>query len=182
MKYNNLLTLSVSLLIVAILSTVSCESSKSKTDLSSYNFMSLDGERVKFEDYKGKYTLLSFTFTRCPSLCPMIHKELIKLRNEFNDEINIVSINVDPANDTPESLKRYMTDNNFDWDLLIGDVKEIEKVMNIMLERPDRKLSSPHSHLPNLYLMNKNFDYIDKYFPEPVEVGNLIDKLNSLDL
>ena len=182
MKYNNLLTISVSLLILAILSTISCESNVTENDLNIYKFKSLDGEVVDFSDYKGKYTLLSFSFTRCPSLCPMIHKELIKLREEFNDEINIVSINVDPENDTPESLKKYMADNNFDWDLLIGDVKEIEKVMNIMLERPDRKLSSPHSHLPNLYLMNKNFDYIDKYFPEPVEVGNLIDKLNSLDL
>ena len=26
--------------------------------------------------------------------------------------------------------------------------------------------------------MNKNFDYIDKYFPEPITVGRLIDKLN----
>ena len=182
MKYNNLLTLSVSLLIVAILSTVSCESSKSKTDLSSYNFMSLDGERVKFEDYKGKYTLLSFTFTRCPSLCPMIHKELIKLRNEFNDEINIVSINVDPENDTPESLKRYMDDKNFDWDVLIGDTGEINKVMNVMLDRPNRKLTKPADHLPDLHLMNKNFDYIEKFFPDPVTVGRLIDTLNFLNL
>lgn len=182
MKYNNFLTLSVSILIVIILSTVSCENNTEKNDLIVYNFKSLDGQKIDFANYKGKYSILSFSFTRCPSLCPMIHKELIKLRKEFNDEINIVSINVDPENDTPESLKKYMKDNNFDWDILIGDVNEIEKVMHIMLERPDRKLSSPHSHLPNLYLMNKNFDYIDKYFPESVEVGILIDKLNSLEL
>ena len=112
----------------------------------------------------------------------MIHKELIKLRKEFNDEINIVSINVDPENDTPESLKKYMKDNDFDWDVLIGDTGEINKVMNVMLDRPNRKLTKPADHLTDLYLMNKNFDYIDKFFPDPVTVGRLIDTLNFLNL
>ena len=182
MKYNNLLTISVSLLIVAILSTVSCENNTEKNDLIVYNFKSLDGEKIDFANYEGKYSILSFSFTRCPSLCPMIHKELIKLRKEFNDEINIVSINVDPENDTPESLKKYMKDNDFDWDVLIGDTGEINKVMNVMLDRPNRKLTKPADHLTDLYLMNKNFDYIEKFFPDPVTVGRLIDTLNFLNL
>ena len=166
----------------AIITTVSCENNNSENNLSDYNFRSINGDRVDLSKYRGKYSLLSFSFTRCPSICPMINKELVKLKNQFQDDINIVSINVDPDNDSPESLKKYMKDNGFDWDVLVGDIKEVDKVVNVMLARPDKKISSPSDHLPNLYLMNKNFEYIDKFFPEPIDVGYLIDKLNSIDL
>ena len=46
MKYNNFLTLSVSILIVIILSTVSCENNTEKNDLIVYNFKSLDGQKL----------------------------------------------------------------------------------------------------------------------------------------
>jgi len=179
MKYNNILILAVSLTIIGLIfSTTGCETPQKIT----YNFKSLNGEKVSFSEYKGKYSILTFTFTRCPSICPMIHKELVKIKDEFQSSVNIISINVDPENDSPKSIKRYMIDNGYDWDVLIGDVSNIEKVMNIMLEQPDSKLSSPDRHLPNLYLMNKDFEYIDKFFPEPLDVGNLIEKLNSFEL
>ena len=186
MKYNNILILAVSLVIIGLIFTFTgssnSEQSRSASAEISYDFKSLDGEKVEFADYRGRYSILTFTFTRCPSICPMIHKELVKIKDEFQNSVNIISINVDPENDSPESIQRYMIDNGYDWDVLIGDVSNIEQVMNIMLEQPNRKLSSPDLHLPNLYLMNKDFEYIDKFFPEPVEVGNLIEKLNSFEL
>ena len=185
MKYNRMLILAISLVIFGLIFILTgCESKKKPTKQSdvSYNFQNLDSKKVDFKDYKGKYSILTFTFTSCPSICPMIHKELLKIRDNYKNQVNIVSINVDPGNDSPESIKKYMKDNRFDWDVLIGDVKNIEKVMNVMLDQPNRKLSSPASHLPNLYLMNKDFEYIDKFFPEPVEVNNLITKLNSFEL
>ena len=185
MKYNRILILVISLVLFGLILTFTgCESKKSATKGSDifYNFQNLDGKKVNFKDYKGKYSVLTFTFTSCPSICPMIHKELIKIRDNYKNQVNIISINVDPDNDSPESIKKYMKDNGFDWDVLIGDVENIEKVMNVMLDQPNRKLSSPALHLPNLYLMNKDFEYIDKFFPESVEVGNLIAKLDSFEL
>tara|TARA_A100001011_G_scaffold399620_1_gene509156 strand:- start:1883 stop:2221 length:339 start_codon:yes stop_codon:yes gene_type:complete len=109
----------------------------------------------------------------------MINLELAKLSYKFKDNINIVSINVDPDYDTDELLLNYMSSNQYDWDVLKGEVSEIERLMKNKLYS-NRKLSSPADHLPNLYLMDKNFNYINKYFPEGSETDQLINKLYSL--
>ena len=76
-----------------------------------------------------------------------------------------------------------MKDNDFDWDLLIGDTGEINKVMNVMLDRPNRNLTKPSDHLTELYLMNKNFDL--KYLLIPLFLvspfySNIINKLERV--
>ena len=179
MQYNKILILVVSFVMFGLIFYTGCESKK---NVVSYDFKDLDGKKVNFKEYTGKYSILTFTFTSCPSTCPMIHKELIKIKNKYNDKINIVSINVDPENDSPESIKKYMETSGFDWDVLIGDVNNIEKVMNIMLDRPNKKLTKPADHLTFLYLMNKDFEYIDKFYPEPTETNRLIETLDSLGL
>ena len=124
MKYNTIIILVVSLLFLAAIFFVN----SFKSDTVIYNFDDLNGNLVDFNSYKGKYSILTFTFTRCPSICPMINYELNKLRFKYQDKINILSINVDPENDTPGSLKRFMESNQFDWDILIGDKKQINNV------------------------------------------------------
>ena len=179
MKHNRILILILSFIIFSLMFNTGCEGVKKDV---SYNFKNLDEQKVSFDQYKGKYSILSFTFTRCAGICPMIHAELLKIQNKYKDKINIVSINVDPDNDSPESLKKYMKDNGFDWDILIGDIEDIDKVVSFMLDRPDKKLTEPAEHLPNLFLMDKNFDYIDNFFPEPIESNRLMEKLDSFEL
>ena len=109
----------------------------------------------------------------------MINKELNKLSLIYGDKINIVTINVDPDNDTAENINRFMNVKDYSWDVLLGNKVEIEKVMKNMLYS-DRKLEMPGYHLPNLHLMNKNFDYIEGFFPVVEDVNDLIAKLDNL--
>ncbi len=144
-----------------------------------YKFYDLDGNSVNFDKYKQKYSILTFTFTSCPTTCPMINAELKKLKFKYGNKINILSINVDPKNDTPDRIKEFMILNDYDWDILAGSTSEIEKVMEFMLYS-DRKLEMPGYHLPNLHLMNKDFDYIEGFFPVPEDMSVLILKLDEL--
>jgi len=144
-----------------------------------YDFYDLDGNSIKFDKYKEKYSILTFTFTSCPTICPMINVELNKLNEMYGDKINIVSINVDPQNDTPDNIKFFMESNNYDWDILVGSIGEIEKVMKNMLYS-DRKLEMPGYHLPNLHLMNRKFDYIQGFYPVVEDISELISKLDEL--
>ncbi|MAV63981.1 MAG: SCO family protein [Pelagibacteraceae bacterium TMED124] len=178
MRFNNFLIFFIAVffgVIIFLTNTTSKDISSSSNQYIFYN----NGNNESLEKYKGKYTILAFTFTRCPSICPMINLELAKLSYKFKDNINIVSINVDPDYDTDELLLNYMSSNQYDWDVLKGEVSEIERLMKNKLYS-NRKLSSPADHLPNLYLMDKNFNYINKYFPEGSETDQLINKLYSL--
>ena len=147
---------------------------------SEYTFRSLDGELIDFDDYKGKYIVLTFTFTRCPSICPAINLDLAKLRYKYGDNINILTINVDPENDTPESLEKFMDINQYEWDVLVGSYQDIRNIGKVKLDS-DRELKSPGEHLPNLYLMDKDFDYINKFFPLPPEKSEVVRLFEQLD-
>ena len=144
-----------------------------------YEFYDLEGNSVNFDKYKQKHSILTFTFTSCPTTCPMINAELKKLKLKYGNKINILSINVDPKNDSPDRIKEFMNLNDYDWDILTGSISEIEKVMEFMLYS-DRKLEMPGYHLPNLHLMNKDFDYVEGFFPVPEDMNDLILKLDKL--
>lgn len=68
-----------------------------------------DGSKFKSESLKGKVWLASFMFTSCGDICPRLNSQLSALYGEFKDEqnLNFVSISVDPDNDTQEVLKKY---------------------------------------------------------------------------
>lgn len=89
------------------------------------------GQKVKLNDFKGKIIVMDFFFTRCPSVCPGLARNMRKLQKSFvkNDSIvQFVSISVDPENDSAANLLKYgkRFNANFDnWSFLTGDKKEI---------------------------------------------------------
>lgn len=74
-----------------------------------------NGQPRTVKDFAGKVTVLFFGYTQCPDVCPTSMAELAevkKLLGKDGDKLQGIFITVDPARDTPEVLKAYMT--NFD--------------------------------------------------------------------
>jgi protein SCO1/2 len=71
------------------------------------------GTSVRFYDdlIKGKVVLINFMFTTCTSICPRTTANLVKVEEILGErlgrDVRIVSVSVDPANDTPEVLRKY---------------------------------------------------------------------------
>ena len=175
-KFNNFLIIVISVIVVLIV-LITNDNLREP-----YSFYSLDQTLINLDDYKTKYTIVSFTFTSCPVLCPATNLSLSKLEYRYGDSINILTINVDPENDTPERIKTYMDSQSYGWDVLVASYQDIEAFSKLKLYS-NRKLTSPADHLASLYLMDKEFDYIDKFSPFPPEkseTGRLIAKLDSL--
>jgi cytochrome oxidase Cu insertion factor (SCO1/SenC/PrrC family) len=104
-----------------------------------------DGKPVRFytEMLQGKVVLISFIYTNCTDICPILMPNLAEIQNQLGDrfgrDVHFVSISVDPEDDTPEELKEYgekygakpgwmfLTGKkeNIDWTMLflLGDVK-----------------------------------------------------------
>jgi protein SCO1/2 len=72
-----------------------------------------DGEKVRFysDVLKGKTVVVNAFFTTCTSVCPPMNRSMEKIQEALGDRIGrdvfLVSITVDPANDTPPRLKEY---------------------------------------------------------------------------
>ncbi len=100
-----------------------------------FSFINQDGDTITNEDYKGKVYLVEFFFTTCPTICPVMNRNLVDIQNEFKKEDNfgIASFSIDPAHDTPEVLKEYADNygiNQDNWNLMTGDREKIYALAN----------------------------------------------------
>lgn len=94
-----------------------------------------NNKKISNKDYEGKVYVLEFFFSTCPSICPIMNKNLIGIQNDFfgNPNFGIASISINPENDTPEVLKAHakqlgVTSTN--WHFLTGDKAYIMDLSN----------------------------------------------------
>src|SRR5512134_2179367 len=67
------------------------------------------GKAVTRSDLTGKVLVVNFIFTTCPTVCPRLSERMAKVGKELEtqSDVMLVSITVDPENDTPEKLAAY---------------------------------------------------------------------------
>ena len=130
----------------------------------SFEFINQDSLLVSDKDYKGKVYVVEFFFTVCPSICPIMNKNLVKLQEEFSDSENfgIASFSITPEYDTPRVLKEYAEHygiTDLDWNLMTGDREKIYELANegfyiFAAEKDDAPGGFEHSGL--FALIDKN--------------------------
>jgi protein SCO1 len=105
---------------------------------------------------KGRVAALSFIFTTCTTICPLIGADLGRLQTELGqslgDDIALISVSVDPATDTPQRMKAWGAQFGAGpgWSLLTGEKETIDQLLRIVgLYTPDIQ-----SHSPFLLLVN----------------------------
>ena len=67
------------------------------------------GERLTSEDVRGRLVLYNFTYTNCPPPCGNIDATMQAVQNRLN-EVEFVTISVDPERDTPQALALHAAD------------------------------------------------------------------------
>jgi len=134
------------------------------------------GAAVKFSDLKGKVTLVSHVFTRCPRQCPGICALVKELRGEFADDPNlhIASFTMDPAHDTPEVLKAFSEQHELvadNWWFLTGDKDKLPDYMAKQFRFIQAKMAKENmlnendlfEHDSNVVLLDHEQRVIGKY-------------------
>ncbi len=100
-----------------------------------FSFTNQEGKIITNDTYTGKVYIIEFFFTTCPSICPIMNENMVKIQNEFfgNPNLAIASFSIDPETDTPEVLKEYAQKykiTNPNWNFLTGDKEETYKLAN----------------------------------------------------
>ncbi|MCF6347638.1 MAG: SCO family protein [Flavobacteriaceae bacterium] len=100
-----------------------------------FSFMNQEGKTITNKNYNGKVYVVEFFFASCPTICPKMHKSMLKIQDEFygNPNFGIASITIDPKRDTSERLKRYTQEHNVtlkNWHFLTGEIDVIYKFSN----------------------------------------------------
>ncbi|THF48865.1 SCO family protein [Flavobacterium supellecticarium] len=89
-----------------------------------------NNKKISNTDYLGKVYVVEFFFSTCPTICPIMNQNMLKLQEEFygNPAFGIASITIDPEHDTPAVLKAHADQlgvKNYNWHFLTGDKKYI---------------------------------------------------------
>ncbi len=101
--------------------------------VSEFSLTDQTGARFGSAELRGKTWVAAFFFTRCPTICPKIMRRMKAVGDEAKSrglELELVSISVDPENDSPAVLAEYARKNGYErasWHFLTGDYEQIKK-------------------------------------------------------
>lgn len=100
-------------------------------------------EEYSFADLPKKARLVEFMYTNCPDVCPITTLEMSKLRQTlleddvFGDQIEFMTITIDPKHDTQEVLQDYaarfeVTEADDGWKFLRGSDEDTQKIADAL--------------------------------------------------
>lgn len=106
------------------------------------------GQTVTLSQYRGKAVLVTFLYTHCPDVCPLIASNLraaqVKLGAE-NAKVQMLVISVDPRGDTPRSVAEFLRVHRLTGRIqyLIGSAAQLGAVWSAWNVGSQRDAGSP---------------------------------------
>jgi protein SCO1 len=107
------------------------------------------GERVNIDQYRGEAVLVTFLYTHCPDVCPIIASNLgVALSNmgpQKAAKVQVIAVSVDPRGDTPKAvavfLGRHRVAGRMQY--LVGSASELAGVWKAWGVGSERDLKNP---------------------------------------
>ncbi|WP_317047605.1 SCO family protein [Adhaeribacter pallidiroseus] len=74
-----------------------------------FSFINQDSQRVTSQTLAGKIYVTDFFFTTCPTICPKMKSQLLRVYEKFknNDQVVLLSHTIDPQHDSVAVLRDY---------------------------------------------------------------------------
>jgi cytochrome oxidase Cu insertion factor (SCO1/SenC/PrrC family) len=99
-----------------------------------------DGKSVRFVSdlIRGKVFAISFSFTRCKGVCPLLGAYCGRLRKlldeQKTDGVIVITVSVDPDGDTPEALATWARQFGAGpgWSLVTGPRRDVERLLKAL--------------------------------------------------
>ena len=95
-----------------------------------------NGQPLRVDQLKGKWSLVFFGYTFCPDICPTTLAQLRQVKSELPKEaverMQVVLVSVDPNRDTPAQLKQYLGYFDKDFRGLTGSLEATQKLANAL--------------------------------------------------
>jgi len=152
-----------------------------------FKFINQYGDSISNKNLEGQIYVADFFFTTCPSICPVMHRNMLDVYNAFKNtsDFKIISYTIDPKHDSVPELKKYadklgITGNS--WWFLQGKKEDTYKLSESYLVR------KPQEDAKQLFIHDGSFLLIDKQKrvrgaydgTDPKQVSKMIDDIKTL--
>jgi protein SCO1 len=100
------------------------------------------GRTIQLSAQRGKLVLLTFLYTSCPDVCPLIAENINRALRGLGpkrDAVRVLAVSVDPAHDTPSAVRRFTAEHKLlpEFHYLTGTAAELKPIWqdyNLLVE------------------------------------------------
>ena len=91
------------------------------------------GRPVSLHDLRGNVVALTFLYTHCPDVCPIVTSQLRDVQAALGDDsasVRFVAVSVDPERDTQQTAREYLGRWRLDdgWRFAVGEREALSEV------------------------------------------------------
>jgi protein SCO1 len=107
------------------------------------------GKRVDINSYRGKAVLVTFVYTHCPDVCPLMISNLRVAQNLMGAakaaKAQVIAVSVDPRGDTRKAVTRFLAQHEMTGRMqyLVGSARELGAVWKAWGVGSERDAKNP---------------------------------------
>lgn len=126
-----------------------------------FKFVNQYGDSITNKSLDGYVYVADFFFTTCPSICPVMHRNMLKVYDDYKkvNDFKIISHTIDPKHDSVAVLKKYADKLGIkgqSWWLLQGNKEETYNLAkSYLVQRPEESKKELFIHDGYFILVDK---------------------------
>jgi protein SCO1/2 len=106
------------------------------------------GEPVNIDSYRGRAVLVTFLYTNCPDVCPLITASLhatLELLRSRSSQVQIIAVSVDPRGDTRKAVAAFLARHHMTGRMLYltGSAHELARAWKAWGVGSERDVQQP---------------------------------------
>ena len=129
-----------------------------------FSFVNQNSDTVTEKIIDGKIYITDFFFTTCPTICPVMKRQMLKVYEKFkgNKDVMILSHTIDPEHDTPQVLNTFAKDlgvTGNQWQFLTGPKEKIYEIglkSYMVVAKEDKSAEGGFLHSGAFVLVDKD--------------------------
>lgn len=153
-----------------------------------FAFVNQDSQLITNATFRDKIYVTDFFFTSCPTICPKMKKQLLRLyaKYEKDDRILLLSHSIDTKRDTVPKLRSYATSlgvSSDKWHFVTGDKDAIFEIADdyFSIAKDDPNAPGGFDHSGRFILVDKN-RHVRSFCDgtDPVSVDQFMEDIDRL--
>ena len=128
-----------------------------------FEFVNQDSQEVTNLSFEGKIYIADFFFTTCPTICPKVKQQMLRINEVYKDEsrLHFLSHSIDTRNDSVPTLKKYANKLGIEaprWHLVTGKKKELYDIAEdyFSIAKEDESAPGGYDHSGYIILIDTN--------------------------
>lgn len=128
-----------------------------------FKFIDQDSTIITNATFNDKVYIVDFFFTSCPTICPKVKQQMLRIYNKFEEDnrVKLISHSIDTRNDSVPKLKHYASKlevSSDKWHFVTGEKDHIYEMADdyFIVAKEDPEAPGGYDHSGTLILVDKN--------------------------